>query len=173
MPTLTSTRARVETDLDDATLQTIIDAETEFLTRHVGATGSEIETHRAFGLREIVLKRKPESITSIKERRHYTSEEVTLAVDDWRRVGNFNVLRVADGTNPAGFWGQETIVEYVPDTDSQLRERVLLDLIQLSVEFRAMDNEEAGDWAREEASDSYARKRRALVRQVTEGRALF
>lgn len=149
MPTLNEVRSRVETDLDDATLQRIIDAETQYLTRRAGGI-TETETHRAFGLREIVLRRPPASITSIKERRSITGEQVTLAGNDWRQVGNYNLLRLTGGSNSANFWGQEIVVEYKPEIDEDLRERVLLDLVQLSVEFRGIESESIGDYERRE-----------------------
>lgn len=170
MPTLAETRARVETDLDDATLQTIIDAETEALNRHAGGD-TETETQFASGLKTIVLKRKPAAITSIIERRCDTSEPVTLDATDWRPVGKYGLRRLFDGLNPSGFWGAEVVIEYAPEMDLQLRERVLFDLIQLSVEFRAFESEEVGDWSGDQVE--YEKRRNGLLAQVREGRAVI
>ena len=170
MPTLAETRARVETDLDDATLQTIIDAEIEALQREAGRE-TETETQFASGLKQIVLKRLAASITSINERGTATADPVTLASDDWRQVGNYGVRRLTDGANPASHWGAEVVIAYVPEIDSHLRDRVVFDLVQLAVEFRAFDEEETGDWKGKQKD--YNKRRKAVLAQVSEGRGLI
>ncbi len=127
MPRLAEVRARVETDLDDATLQTIVDGEIESLQREAGKE-TETETQYASGLKKIVLKRLPKSITSIKERVTLTADEVTLATDDWRQTGLYGLFRVTDGTNPASRWGAEVVIAYVPEIDTNLRDRIVFDL---------------------------------------------
>lgn len=170
MPSLTEVRARVETDLDDDTLNLIIDAETEALERHAG-TATEEETQFASGLSIIFLRRLPAEITTITERRLVTSDPVTLADDDWRMSGKFGLRRLSDGTNAAGTWGAEVVIEYVPEIDQRLRDRVLLDLVQVSVEFRAFDSEEVGDWKGEQKDQE--QRRQALLAQLREGRSLL
>lgn len=170
MPRLAEVRARVETDLDDATLQTIIDGEVEALDREAGGE-TETETQYASGLKKIVLRRPPKSITSIKERVTLTANEVTLAADDWRQTGQYGLFRVTDGTNPASRWGAEVVVEYVPELDTNLRDRIIFDLVQMAVEFRAFDEETAGDW--KGLQKDYKKRRKAVLEQVTEGRGLI
>lgn len=170
MPTLAEVRARVETDLDDATLQTIIDGEIEALNRDAGGD-TAVETQFASGLKQILLRRKPESITKIEERVTADSDPVTLASNDWRRVGLHTVRRLTDGDNPASGWGAEVVVTYVPEIDVALRDRVIFDLVQLSVEFRAFDSEETGDWKGEQKD--YDKRRKAILAQISEGRGLI
>ena len=170
MPTLAETRARVETDLDDATLQTILDSETESLQREAGGP-TETETQFASGLKKIILKRKPASITSITERGTLTAAPVTLATNDWRQTGLYGIYRLADGTNPAVSWGAEVVIAYVPELDAALRDRVIFDLVQLAVEFRAFDSEEAGDW--KGTQKDFNKRRKAVLAQVSEGRGLI
>ena len=170
MPTLGEVRARTETDLDDATLTTIIDAEIESLQREAGGP-TETETQFASGLKKIILKRKPASITSITERGTLTAAPVTLAANDWRQTGLYGIYRLADGTNPAASWGAEVVIAYVPELDAALRDRAIFDLVQLAVEFRAFDSEEAGDW--KGTQKDYDKRRKAVLAQVSEDRGLI
>lgn len=172
MTSLAEVRARVETDLDDATLQTIIDAESEAIERLAG-TDSETETQFASGLPVIVLQRLPAEITRITERRCVTSEAVELQSDDWRMSGRYGIRRLHSGTNAAGTWGEEVVIEYVPSIDYRLRDRVLLDLVQMSVEFRAFETEEVGDTKRSETQGAYERRRHSLLKQLKENRGLI
>ncbi len=169
MPTLAEVRARVETDLDDATLQTLIDSEIEALNRDAGGT-TAVETQLASGLKQIILRRKPASITNITERIKADSDVVALTANDWRKVGLYAIRRLTDGDNPASGWGAEVVVNYVPEIDEALRDRIIFDLVQLSVEFRAFDSEEAGDWKGEQKD--YRQRRKTILEQLTEGRGL-
>ena len=170
MPTLAEVRARVETDLDDATLQTLVDGEVEALEREAGGI-TETETQYASGLKKIVLSRKPNSITSIVERITLTADPITLATDDWRQTGQYGLFRVSDGTNPASRWGAEVVIAYVPELDTNLRDRIVFDLVQMAVEFRAFDEETAGDW--KGLQKDYKKRRKAVLEQLTEGRGLI
>ena len=170
MPNLAEVRARVETDLDDATLQTIIDAEIEALQREAGGE-TETETQFASGLKKIVLHRQPVSITSINERGTLTADAITLAANDWRQIGLYGLYRLTDGTNPAASWGAEVVIAYVPELDTALRDRVVFDLVQLAVEFRAFDSEEVADW--KGTQKDFKQRREAILAQVSEGRGLI
>ena len=170
MLSLTEVRARVETDLNDATLGNIIESEVQALERHVGGE-SATETQFASGLTVLYLRRKPAQITKITERRLVTSDPVTLAKSDWRKIGIYGLRRLFDGANAASTWGEEVIIEYVPELDHRLRDRVVLDLVQMSVEFRALDKEEVGDWKGEQKD--YKKRRNELLSQVREGRSII
>ena len=168
--TIELVRARVETDLDDVTLQTILSANEETIDRSAGKAATEAETHFARGARFLALSRRSTSITSITERANLSTDPaVTLATDDWRKVGDYRILRISGGTNSRSTWGQEIVVTYVPEVDSNLRDRVTLDLCQVDVEFRALDLEKVGDWEGEQKD--YKSRRRALLAQVREGRS--
>ena len=170
MPSLTQVRARVETDLDDDTLNLIIGAEAEAIDRHAGGESAS-ETQFASGLSLLYLRRKPAEISKITERRAVTSDSVTLANDDWRQVGSNGLRRLSDGTNQNSTWGAEVVIEYTPELDHRLRDRVLLDLVQMSVEFRAFDEEEVGDWKGKQKD--FEKRRNALLAQIREGRSIL
>jgi hypothetical protein len=168
--TLTTVRERVETSLSDAALQRIISAVEAEIERHHGSATSESETVLASGTRLLALSRRHASVTSIVERRGFESDPVTLSSNDWREVGDYQLLRLTSGTNPSLSWGHQVVVTYAPEVELSLRERVALDLIQMDVEFRALDREKVGDWEGEQRD--YKSRRAALLAQVREGAAM-
>jgi len=167
--TLADVRARVETDLDNTTLQRIFDSAVAAVDRAAGKAGSEMQTFNAAGISEIPLNRPASAITSVDERRSRSSDAVTLAADDYRLIGDYVLFREASGTNPASTWGAQVDVTYAPDVDQEIRDRVALDIIQVDVEFRAQDSEAIGDVAM--TQKDYKARRRALLAQVREGRS--
>lgn len=169
--TISDVRARVETDLDDDTVQRILDAAVEDVERTAGPAASDSETYSGIvGRRKISLLRRSASIASVKERRSVTSAEVTLHTSDWRKLGGYELVRLGNGQNPASTWGEEVVVTYVPEIDAELRDRVTLDLCQVDIEFRAMKSERSGADHVADYSD-YSDRRRALLAQVREGRS--
>lgn len=167
--TLDKVRNRVETDLDDVTLQTILDGVEQSIVRAAGNASTETETQMALGAQLIPLRRRHLSITSITERSTIYASATTLAADDYREVGDYEILRLATGTNPRSRWGTEVVVVYVPEVDADLRDSVALDLCQMVVEFRALDREEVGDWKGEQKD--YNKRRKALLATIREGRS--
>lgn len=167
--TLADVRGRVETDFDDDTLQRILDAAVEDVNRHAGDAASETETFRAFGAPEIALSRPASSVDKVTEIAHRHADPVVLAADDFRRSGKYRLVRLTTGTNPASTWGHEVEVEYTPEVDPALRDRVTLDVVQMDVEFRAYATEDEGDWGGSQV-DHQAR-RDAKLAEIREGRS--
>lgn len=170
MITVSQVKDRIETDLDDLTLQLIVDAEQEALDRHAGGE-SVTETHMASGNKKLILRRRPASIASITERQHILDDAVTLSANDYRQIGQRFVLRLGDGDNPAVSWGAETVVTYTAEVDQNLRDRIVLDLVQLSIEFSAYASEKSGDWTGDQGD--YEARRNALLSQLSEPRLLM
>ncbi len=168
---LAGVKLRVETDLDDVTLQLILDAQVQSIERAAGKAASETETFSdARGAQFVALTRRSTSISSITERATLqTDPAVTLSTDDWRKVGDYRILRLATGTNARSRWGREIVVVYVPEIDADLRDSVTLDLVQMVVEFRALDSEKVGDHAG--SQKDYTKRRKALLATVREGRS--
>lgn len=163
--TVDQVKSRIETDLDDTTLQLIVDAETEAVEREHGDT-TEVETHLASGTKKLILKRRPSSIDSITERHHLEDDAVTLSSNDYRQIGNRILYRLGDGDNPEDHWGQEVVITYTVEVDANLRDRVILDLVQLAVEFRGVESEEEGDYSGDQSD--YHDRREKLLRQIRE-----
>lgn len=158
-------RNRLGTDLSDALIQLMIDGETEALEREHGASAAS-ETHLAKGIKRLVLKRKPATISAVKERIDILDSEVTLSANDYRQLGQRILLRLGDGDNPADHWGEEVVVTYTAEVDTALRDRVILDLVQLAAEFGAYQSEEAGDWQGDQSD--YHERRSKLLAQIRE-----
>ncbi|MCP4871633.1 MAG: phage gp6-like head-tail connector protein [Proteobacteria bacterium] len=169
--TVQDLRARVETDLDDDTLQRILDSAVQAIDRAAGKAIAEQEAKLAANSEWFATIRRPASGIVIKERRRHTSPEVTLAADDYRQVGTYRFLRLTDGTNPAPCWGHEVVIDYVPEVDEDVRDRVALDISQVDLEFRAFEREKSGDWEGEQKE--WKSRRRELLAQVREGRSLI
>lgn len=167
--TLADVRGRVETDLDDVALQRILDAAVEDINRRHGEAASATETFRAWGAPEISLGRRASAITEVNEIRSRHDSSVTLSANDFRRSGDYRLVRLTNGDNPAPCWGFEVEVKYVPEVDPALRDRVALDVIQVDVEFRALESEGVGDWDGSYAD--YQERREAVLAQVREGRS--
>lgn len=163
--TIEAVRARVETDLDDPTLQKILDGCVQAVDRAAGKVASESETFRARGTREISLVRLSASITTVEERATIYADAVVLVEGtDFRKSGDYRLIRL-NGVR----WGDEVKVDYVPEVDPALRDSVTMDLCQMVVEFRALDKETVGDWAGEQKD--YEKRRKALLATVREGRS--
>lgn len=169
--TISDVRARVETDLDDDTVQRILDAAVEDMNRHAGSPTADTEVYRGSCSRILSLLRRSTAVASVKERRTLTSEQVTLHTSDWRKSGGYELVRLGNGQNPASTWGAEVEIAYTPEVDAELRDRVILDLCQMDIEFRALQVEVTGGDHTANYGD-YADRRRALLAQVREGRSL-
>ena len=162
-------RARVETDLDNNVLQRILDAAEKSVERAAGNATTEAETHQAFGARFLALSRRSTAFTSVTERLRYSSDAVTLSANDYRKVGDYKLIRLADGDNPSSYWGSEVVVTYTPEVDENIRDRVTLDLCQVDIEFRAYDSEKSADWSG--SQKDWKARRRELLAHVREGRS--
>lgn len=165
-------RERIDTDLSETAVQRILTAAESSVERSAGNATAETEQMDASASARLTVSRRSTSITSVTERTRHSSDAVTLSANDYRKIGAITFLRLNSGDNPASFWGKEVTFVYVPEVDTELRERVTLDLCMLDIQLRAFDREEKGaDWEGEQ-KDHKAR-RRAVLAQIREGRALI
>ena len=166
---LATLRSRVETDLEDAVLQIVLDAAFEEIAAYAGPKQStEVKLSR--GAQWIVLDRAIDAIQYVQEwRRSNSSGAVNLAIDDYRIVGITRLLRLTDGTNPAPCWGDEVQITYRPLVLDSLRDRVALSLCLLDIEFSAYDEQESGDWAGDQKD--FTERRRSVLAQLNEHRS--
>lgn len=166
-------RLRVETDLDDDTLQRILDANVKAIARAAGSATAESEYQDGTNSDWIsVLRPVSEVVSIIERRRSHSSDPVTLSANDYRLVGPYRFLRLTDGDNPARCWGAEVQFNYTPEVDTAVRDRVALDLSQVDVEYRPFHEEKVGkgEW---EGKADWSKQRRELLAQVREGRSLI
>jgi hypothetical protein len=169
--TVEDLRARVETDLDTTVLQRILDAAVASVDRSAGKIANDTQTVVATNSDWLALTRRHTAIVSITERRRHSSDAVTLSSNDYREVGGYRILRLRDGDNAAVCWGSEVAIVFTPEVDTDVRDRVALDLSQVDLEFRAYDSEKSGDWSG--SQKDYRARRRELLAQVREGRSPF
>jgi hypothetical protein len=165
-------RSRVETDLDDSTLQRILDANVKAIDRAAGSATAESEDHLAINSDWISVLRPVAAVVSIIERTSHTSDAVTLSANDYRLVGKYRFLRLGDGDNPARCWGAHVQLDYTPEVDTAVRDRVAIDMSHVDIEYRPFDEEKVGkgEW---EGKADWKKQRRELLSQVREGRSLI
>lgn len=167
--TVEQLHARVQTDLDTETLQRILDAAVKAIDRAAGKADEQVETKVATNTAMISVHRPIASITSVEEYRRLRGDPVNLnPANDVRQVGPYRLLRLEDGDNPAGCFGQQVTVTYVPEVDQDVRDRVTLDIAQVDLKFDAYAESKSGSW---EGKADWKKERAALLKQVREGRS--
>ncbi len=164
---LDALKLRVETDFDNSVLQRVLDSVKKAVERAHGNAASEVETQLASGSEYLALHRQSQSFTSITERRRTSTDAVTLSANDYRKVGGYRLMRLVDGDNPARFWGAEVVITYVPVIDEDIRDRVILDLCLLDINFNAFDSYKSGNWTG--TQKDWRARRRELLAQIREG----
>lgn len=127
--------------LSDADLQVVIDREEAELVRLFGAvyTGAAISETTQGGYRNIYLKRRIGSVSSITEYLYPgdTAPVVLIAADYyvWGQEGR--IERVPYGTTAASKWGRVVTVSYIPTDDRDLWRMVLVELVRIATEQTA------------------------------------
>ncbi len=139
-------REQVQTDLSDAALQKIYDAELKRIEVKVGKNTAVVETKFALGLVDTYTQRPIGTINSIGERQTAAAAQVTLSSDDYRLFGPRGLRRLDTGTNGASFWGSEIVINYDPIDDIDRRNLALVELVRIAVEERAVAAEKDGDY---------------------------
>lgn len=166
-------RQHVETDLPDAALQRILDAEEAEIVRRYGAHATATELV-AGGKRSLVLQRPAASVTSVTEVvAGWIGETSTvLAPDDYRLwFGNLMLERLGTGTNPRDRWGDRVTVVYVPQDRATQRTLVLVNVCKLAVSYSGVASQQIGGDYSEKQHDYVAERERLL--KTLAGRWVF
>jgi hypothetical protein len=82
------------------------------------------------------------------------------------------VARRSGGAHPGWRWGEVVSITYTPVSDLQLRQRIALDLVELSAKFKTFSRAQIGDnisWS----DGDYTKRRVDLLAQLVEDRALI
>lgn len=152
MALLDRVKERIETDLTDAELQSMIDAVTAEIERLYGANEAITVTLPGGGA-TVSLARpmdtaQAKTVTEIETLAAGGSDSRTeLAADDYRILhGGRTLQRLLDGTNGRLQWAPEVEVVYTPVSDAGQREEVTIKLVQLDIEHRGLASERAGDF---------------------------
>lgn len=166
--TVSQLQEHIETDLGDDAIQRLADAAEEMIVREAGRTSDVTETRNEWGFpsgrhRIIYSSRPIASIESIKERDHPDDTQTTLSADDYRQEGVRRLIRLQQGTNSRLLWAPHVELIYTPESDSDIRELVQIDLVKLSIMYSGAQKEKQGDfdfWHNDTATETQAILRR-------------
>ena len=180
MALLDRVKLRIETDLTDAELTSMIDevvAEIDARFGIVGAITVFLDGDRALdGDRKFLALDRPDGGGTITITEIDGTDETTMAADDFRILhGGRTLERLIDGTNGRDFWERLVKVAYTPVSDQKQRDEVVIKMVQLDVTYRGLDKQEkAGDFQRggSVTPDAYTRERETLFGQLVSRRGL-
>lgn len=148
--TPTQLRAHMSTDLTDAALQTIIDAEEAALNDYFGSLGTQIEEFDDATPGDLIFPaRTISTITSIVEKFPDTFlggyQSTTLDTTDYEIVpGNKSIRRLGTGTHPLTSWGRRVVLTYTPSQETAKRVLVLINLCKLNAVYNGLKSEMVG-----------------------------
>lgn len=152
MALLDRVKERIETDLSDAELQSMIDAVGAEIERRHGPLGV-IAVVRDGGTGIVRLQRPLDegagvSVVEIEPgNQDGAASRTTLGADDYRILNRGRLLeRLIDGGNGRKVWAPRVEVTYTPTADTEQREELTIKLVQLDVQYRGLSMERAGDW---------------------------
>jgi hypothetical protein len=156
-------QAQVETHLDPATIQEIVDWVEAQLTEEVGPPydGNAIsETHAGFG-RNLFLARRVESVESVTESRALTG--VGALVDATQYIVWADEGRLErDG----GIWGARVTVVYVPGDNRARWRQAVIDLVRLAIDRTALLSEGVAGEFSYQAPANWEAERRKVARRL-------
>ncbi len=150
--TVSQLQEHIETDLGDDAIQRLADATEEMIVREAGDTTAVTETRNEWGFpwgrhRVIYSSRPITTISSIKERSHPDDTQTTLATDDYRQEGVRRLIRLQEGTNPRQLWAPHVELIYTPESDTNIRELVQIDLVKMAIMYSGALKETEGDFS--------------------------
>jgi hypothetical protein len=153
-------RQHLETGLEDAALQRLLDAEEAEIIRRYGPHASATELH-APDSEWMFLRREPSSIDTVTET--VGDEDTVLSSDDYRDWGAGRLERLDDGTNPRSSWGDRVEVQYTPVDRQDERTMALINLCKLAAEYNALEDISVGGGDYRASSLEYNRERERLL----------
>jgi hypothetical protein len=129
--TVDEIRAYVDTDLDDASLQRLVDSAEEAIVAYAGPPG-EVTQLVDGGVGRLALARPASAMTTVTESRGTTT--TTLDADDYRiRADGYVLERLNTGTNPRSTWYGQISLTYTPVADTATREAVQIELVRIDL----------------------------------------
>lgn len=175
MAVLDRLKTRFETDLSDAELQLMIDAETAEIDARFGAIAAI--TVLEDGARRFIVPARPidtaQAVTIVEIYPRNTGDSAnrtTLAADDYRIAdGGHAVERLIDGTNGLGSWSKLVEMTYTPIGNQKQRDEALIKLVTLSLTWQGLvKSESVGDSNQSGNADpqAYQREREAIFQGI-------
>ncbi|MEK7765270.1 MAG: hypothetical protein AAB368_03435 [bacterium] len=164
--TVAQVQAAVQTDLDSASIQRLLDdAEAEIAARFGSASSRTEDFHIPAPRRRIWLSQEAASVTSVKEgatRNNLTA--LTVTTDYLLTEGSRVIERVGTG------FQAEVEVVFVPLPAQQtMRNRVAIDLVRLALRQTGVASQRDGDHS-ESALDDYQGERERILSGLLGGR---
>ncbi len=158
-------KAVFETDVEDSSINVLIDAAEDAIDRRFGLRSSTAQTDKAEGGGQYYfLSRPAASITSVTETTG--SSDTVLSADDYELLhGGRQLRRLADGTNGASRWAERVAVVYTPKSDDPERKRVVIDLVKLSLRYDATKTKKDGDHS--ESAPDYEQEREKILSSLS------
>jgi hypothetical protein len=151
--------------LEDPALQLLLDAAEQAIERELGGPVGEVTEVVDGGLTYITLRRRASEIVSVTET--WDATDTILGADDYRlRYDARSLFRLANGTHPAGRWGQATVV-YAAEDDADDRKRAQKALVELDHNYvPGATAEQIGAWMeqhQQSAQWNYQSERAAIL----------
>lgn len=144
--TLDEVRQHVETGIEDDALERLLNEAQLQVTSRFGTDASMTVSVEAQG-RYIRLQRPALTITSIAEFNDQRYPLYTLLVGDYElQHGGRVIRRLTGGTTfyANRSWAPVVTITYVPVPEQALRDRVVIDLVRLAVQYNALGQETFG-----------------------------
>jgi hypothetical protein len=149
-------KERIESDLSDTEIQLIIDEANQDIINQFGPHWDPANpiTVRVDGdRRNIILMRaidiaQPLVVTEFITSWGWGETQVVLGDDDYRIWDpGFRVERLTTGSQPPYFhkWAEQVTFEYVPLSDNNKREEVMIKLSVLAIEYDGLARKDVGD----------------------------
>lgn len=159
-------------DLDDASLQLVIDAEEAAIVRRYGPHASAVETVIG-GTRLIALAREAVSITSVVENVTALDSGVTLTTSEYLFTQPYLLERIGSGYGwgartheyPYLIWGRQVRITYVPVDETAQRTLALVNLCKLALAFSGYQSVSIPNVVSMTALD-YQQQREAILQSV-------
>lgn len=140
----------VETDLPDSALALLVNDATEEATRRFGDDTLVTRDFRSDGGRYLFLNRPAAAVTSIVEYNELRDSPLyTLLTTDYVLTNGGRVLeRLPSSTWGLGyFWSPVVRVVYTPVSEANLRNRIIVDLVKLAIQYNGAQSESTGDYS--------------------------
>lgn len=159
----------MESDVSGAQIQRLIDDADNEVVRVAGSHPTATRSEQLVGGEVLLFLPAPAaSITSVTEHlENYLGGTTTvLASDDYRLWFDGRALqRLSDGTNSATRWGSRIDVVYTPVDDIAQRRKVILDLVQLGLQYQpGVQSERIGDYSH--SNNDYLVERNNILKRV-------
>ncbi len=168
-------KGRVETDLTDLELQTMIDTEVAEIEDRFGVIASItvledgrrhfINVHRRIdtAVTPVIVEIDPANTGAAANR-------TTIAADDYRITnGGRTIERMIDGTNGRDLWAPLVEFTYTPVSDQDRRDETTIKLVHLSITYQGLNKQESvGDHSRmgSVTANAFDKEREILINRL-------